>query len=222
MTRNMRSRSWPLIVTAGHVGPSMGSEYMLRALPVILDGYPRAEYVCVGPSNDDPTQMTTRAYVRSLGRLSGLLGVEGSFRVVLDEDGGNCAEAYAAQADVCVFPYVDGCALETDAFTRAFLAGRTIVVTALGQAASKLSSVPGVAAVPPACHKNLAAAVLGLLKGQVRLIDLCAPRRPVRLAGEADSERVACLRALRRSIVTWAPRETQTTHMTERRMVSRR
>ncbi|MBN1458544.1 MAG: glycosyltransferase [Armatimonadetes bacterium] len=147
----------PVIVTPGPMVPAMGLEYMVRALPRILDRYPDAFYVCVGAAADGSFDGSD-VYLSCVERLAHLTGVEDSLGLVVDDDTGRQEEEWLMAADICVFPCAETPVPRTDLLGTALGSGKPIVVTSLVE----LPCGPGVI-VPAAYHLALEQAVLRLL-----------------------------------------------------------
>lgn len=143
-------RGGPLLVSIGNVRDQKGHQYLVQATPRLLDAFPGARVVIVGPESNNVE--TVRARIRALG-------LEG--QVLLAGERRDIPEILAA-ADLFVLPSLwEGLPL---ALLEAMAAGTPVVATPVGGVVGVVQDGITARLVPPADADALADALLDLLR----------------------------------------------------------
>lgn len=152
----------PMLLTFGLLSPDKGLEYVIEAMPAILEQHPTAMFVVLGATHPHVKEQHGEAYRLSLGRLARRLGVADHVtfedRFVNDVE----LENFLAAADVYVTPYLNPEQSTSGTLARAVAAGKAVVSTPYWHARELLGDDRGVL-VPPRDSGALASAISALL-----------------------------------------------------------
>jgi glycosyltransferase involved in cell wall biosynthesis len=162
----------PVALTFGLLSPNKGIEYMLRAVPAIVESFPDFVYIVLGATHPDLVRHQGERYRIGLERLARELGIEKHVIfynrfVELDE-----LTEFIQAADVYVTPYLNPAQITSGTLAYTFGCGRAIVSTPYWHAEDLLSDGRGVL-VPFADSKALAREIIGLLSDEPRRTAMC-------------------------------------------------
>ncbi len=159
-------------LTFGLLSPNKGIEYMIQALPKIVEAYPNFVYIVLGATHPELLRQQGERYRLSLERLARNCGM--SEHVVfynrfveLDELTG-----FIQTADLYVTPYLNPAQIASGTLAYAFGCGRAIVSTPYWHAEDLLSDGRGIL-VPFANPQALAHEICGLLADEPRRALMC-------------------------------------------------
>jgi glycosyltransferase involved in cell wall biosynthesis len=178
----------PLLMTVAVLRPPKGIQYMLEAMPWILEKHPRAKYVIVGSG---PHEQPLLARCRDLGLEE---------RVVFAGHREDVPRLLAA-ADVFVLPTLDD-ALPT-VLAEAMAAGKPIVASAVGGVPEMVEDGANGLLVPPAQVGELAQACAQLLEDEARRRRMGEVSREVAAARFDIRKQGAALSDLYREVLEW-------------------
>jgi glycosyltransferase involved in cell wall biosynthesis len=149
--------SAPLVLSLGRLHPFKGVEYIVRAMPAILQEHPQAQALIAGPSRNTSKFGDYGTYLQ---RLASQLGVERSVHFagpVAHED----TQRYYAAADVLVIPSI------AEAFNRVLVEAAAVGTPGIVTATTGVADYAGRAGcaliVPPESGEAIADAVNRLL-----------------------------------------------------------
>lgn len=151
-----------VLLTFGLLSEGKGVEYVIRALPAILERHPNVAYVVLGATHPHALRRDGEAYRISLIRLAEKLGVQQSVvfhnrYVSLEELVG-----FICAADIYLTPYLNKEQIVSGTLAYAAGAGKAVVSTPYWYAEELLSEGRGVL-VPFKDSSTIAEAVIGLL-----------------------------------------------------------
>jgi glycosyltransferase involved in cell wall biosynthesis len=156
-----------VVLTFGLLSPDKGLEYMIEALPAIVERYPDAVFVVLGATHPQVRQRHGEEYRLRLTALARRLGVAEHVhfedRFVSDEE----LAQFLAAADVYVTPYLNPEQSTSGTLARAVATGKAIVSTPYWHARELLGDGRGLL-VPTRDSAALAAGVGELLGDPTR------------------------------------------------------
>jgi glycosyltransferase involved in cell wall biosynthesis len=118
-----------VLLTFGLLSPDKGLEYMIDALPTIVERYPNTTFVVVGATHPHVRERHGEAYRLMLTSRARRLGVDGNVsfhdRFVTDAE----IADFLAAADVYVTPYLNPEQSTSGTLARAVAAGKAVVST---------------------------------------------------------------------------------------------
>src|SRR5689334_6760851 len=157
----------PVILTFGLLSPNKGIEFVIDAMPAILESSPDAVYVVLGATHPNLVQHEGEAYRENLQRRARDLAVD-SHVVFIDQfvDQPILLE-YISMCDVYVTPYLNEAQMTSGTLAYSYGSGKAVVSTPYWHARELLDEGRGIL-VPFADAKAIAAAVAGLLTNDVR------------------------------------------------------
>ncbi|MDX2038700.1 MAG: glycosyltransferase family 4 protein [Isosphaeraceae bacterium] len=162
----------PVALTFGLLSPNKGIEYMLRAMPEILQSFPDFAYIVLGATHPDLIQVQGERYRLSLERLARELGISKNVifynRFVELEE----LTEFIRAADVYVTPYLNEAQITSGTLAYSFGCGKAIISTPYWHAEELLADDRGVI-VPFADPAALAREVRGLLGDGDRRAAMC-------------------------------------------------
>jgi glycosyltransferase involved in cell wall biosynthesis len=156
-----------LVLTFGLLSPDKGIEFVIQALPAILEQHPTTTFVVLGATHPHVKERHGEAYRLSLTSLARRLGV--SEHVTFEDrfvDDAELAEFLGA-AEVYVTPYLNPEQSTSGTLARAVAAGKAVVSTPYWHARELLGDDRGVL-VPTRDAAALASAISGLLGNEAR------------------------------------------------------
>lgn len=147
----------PLVLSLGRLHPFKGVEYLIRAVPAILQAVPDAQIIVGGPSRQTPRFGDYGAYLANLAAELGVAHAVHFIGAVPYDD----ARAYFAAADVLVIPSV------VEAFNRVLVeaaaVGTPAVVTSTTGVADYAGAAGSAIVVPPEAAEPIAMGVVTIL-----------------------------------------------------------
>ncbi len=156
-----------VLLTFGLLSPNKGIEYVLRALPEILQEFPDVVYVVLGATHPSELRNHGEAYRVSLEILVRKNKIDKSvifYNEFVDIE--NLKEFIGA-ADLYITPYLNEAQITSGTLSYAFGAGKAVVSTPYWHAAELLADDRGVL-VPFADSAAVAREVIGLLRDDTR------------------------------------------------------
>jgi len=151
-----------VILTFGLISADKGIEYVIEALPAIVQQHPDVVYIVLGATHPHVRAEHGESYRLKLELLARELGVDDNIifhnRFVSD---GELAEFLAA-ADICLTPYLQPNQITSGALAYAVGAGKAIISTPYRYAAEMLAENRGIL-VPMRDAGAIAHRVIGLL-----------------------------------------------------------
>ncbi|MFX0186447.1 MAG: glycosyltransferase family 4 protein [Candidatus Hodarchaeota archaeon] len=154
-----------VILTFGLLNPGKGIEFMIEALPEIIQKYPDVIYIVLGATHPNIIKEQGEKYRHSLQRKARDLGVENNILfhnrfVDLEE---LCE--FLGAANVYVSPYINKDQIISGTLAYAIGAGKAIISTPYWYAEESLAGGRGII-VPFKNHKLLAKAIIDLLDNE--------------------------------------------------------
>lgn len=156
-----------VLLTFGLLSPGKGIEYVLKALPSIVQQFPDVVYIVLGATHPSLVREHGESYRLSLERLAEDLGVEKHVIfynrfVELHE-----LTEFIAAADIYITPYLNEAQAVSGTLAYAFGCGKPVISTPYWHAQELLEGDQGIL-VPFADSDSLAKAVEALLGNPVR------------------------------------------------------
>jgi len=168
-----------VILTFGLLSQNKGIEYVIQALPEVLERYPKTVFVVVGATHPNVKRAEGETYRLSLQRLARQLGVEKNVifhnRFVTLEE----LMEFIGSADVYITPYLNQDQITSGTLAYAMGAGKAVISTPYWYAEELLGDGAGVL-VPFRAPEALAQAILHLLEDEA---ERHAMRKQAYLAG---------------------------------------
>jgi len=157
----------PVLLTFGLLAPDKGIEYVLEAMPRILEQFPQALYLVVGATHPHVKAGQGEAYRRALEARVEALGIGASVRfhnrfVSLDELTG-----FLAAADLYLTPYLKAEQSTSGTLAYAVGSGRAVLSTPYAYAQELLADGRGIL-LPWRDPEAIAREVTGLLADDAR------------------------------------------------------
>jgi glycosyltransferase involved in cell wall biosynthesis len=159
-------------LTFGLLSPNKGIEYMLHAVPEILESFPDFVYIVLGATHPALVREQGERYRLSLERLARNLGI--SKHVIFYNRFVELKELteFIRAADIYVTPYLNEAQITSGTLAYSFGCGKPIVSTPYWHAEELLADGRGVL-VPFADSKALAREIRGLLRDEPRRQAMC-------------------------------------------------
>jgi glycosyltransferase involved in cell wall biosynthesis len=159
-----------VLTTFGLINPDKGIEYVLEALPQIVDMYPEVLYLVLGESHPQVRLHRGESYRRKLLRLVSNLGLQRHVRfhnrfLPLEE-----LTQYMLATDVYIMPYLNPNQIVSGTLSYAMATGKAVVATPFLYAKEVLAEGRGVL-VEFRDPEAIARAVLRLLSDQELLLE---------------------------------------------------
>lgn len=129
----------PLLLTFGLLSPDKGIEYVLDALPAILERHPEAVYVVLGATHPKIKEEQGESYRASLAERAHRLGVSASVRFLDRFVEQKELEDYLGAADLYLTPYLQAEQITSGTLAFAVGAGKAVVSTPYWYAAELLA-----------------------------------------------------------------------------------
>ncbi len=157
-----------VLLTFGLLHRNKGIEYMIEALPAIVERYPKTMYLVLGATHPHVIRDEGEAYRLSLQRRVRELGLENHVLfhprfVELEE-----LVEYLGAADICVTPYLNMDQITSGALAYSMGSGKAVVSTPYWHAEELLADGRG-RLVPVRDSKALAETISALLENEVEL-----------------------------------------------------
>lgn len=162
-----------VILTFGLLSPDKGIEYVIEALPRIVERHPNAVYMVVGATHPHVKERSGDAYRRALTMLALRLGVDAN--VVFHNRFVSLPELveFLSAADIYVTPYLNAEQSTSGTLAYAVGAGKAVVSTPYRYARELLADDRGVL-VPSRDSVAMASAINDVLDQPERLAELGA------------------------------------------------
>jgi glycosyltransferase involved in cell wall biosynthesis len=151
-----------IVSTFGLVDPRKGLEYMIRAMPAVVERHPEALYLIVGKTHPELVRKVGEAYRNELCDLAEALGLDQHVEFVDEYLSQRQIMDFLLASDVYVTPYLDPNQITSGTLAYALGAGKAIVSTRYLHATEALADGRGVL-VDFHSEGQLAAAVLRIL-----------------------------------------------------------
>lgn len=152
----------PVILSFGLLGPGKGLEWVIEAMPAVLEAVPKARYVILGATHPDLLRREGEAYRDRLKARAAALGVAGRVSFVDRFVGKAELGAWLTAADIFVTPYPNLQQIVSGTLAYAMSAGRAVVSTPYAYAAELLDHGRG-RLVEPGSPEALARVFIELL-----------------------------------------------------------
>lgn len=157
-----------MLLTFGLLHQNKGIEYMIEALPAVVERHPKTTYLVLGMTHPSVLKHEGESYRLSLQRRVRDLGLEDHVLfhprfVELDE-----LLEYIGASDICVTPYLAMEQITSGALSYAMGSGKAVISTPYWHAEELLSDGRG-RLVPPQDSKALSKEILSLLDNPVEL-----------------------------------------------------
>jgi glycosyltransferase involved in cell wall biosynthesis len=155
----------PVILTMGLISPDKGIEYVIEALPTILQQFPRCVYVVLGATHPHVKAHAGESYRLSLEQRARALGADDALifhnRFVSQEE----LNEFLAAADIYITPYLQPEQITSGTLAYAVGAGKAVVSTPYRYARELLADGRGIL-VPSRDASAIAHEVIGLLEDE--------------------------------------------------------
>lgn len=135
-----------VLLTFGLLSPNKGIEYMIQAMPRILEACPRAFYVVLGATHPHLIAREGESYRNQLKALADSLGVGESVSFVNRYADTETLLAYLRAADVYVTPYLNEAQITSGTLSYAVALGKPVISTPYWHAAELLAEGRGLLA----------------------------------------------------------------------------
>lgn len=136
-------RGRTILTTFGLVDPRKGLEYMIDAMPAIVERHPDALYLIVGKTHPELVRRAGEAYRNALWEQVTARGLERSVAFVDEYLSQHEIVEYLLASDVYVTPYLDPNQITSGTLAYALGAGKAIVSTAYLHATEALAEDRG-------------------------------------------------------------------------------
>jgi glycosyltransferase involved in cell wall biosynthesis len=152
----------PVILTMGLLSPDKGIEYVIEALPTILERFPNCVYIVLGATHPHVKAHAGESYRLSLEQRARALGADDALifhnRFVSQEE----LNEFLAAADIYITPYLQPEQITSGTLAYAVGAGKAVVSTPYRYARELLADGRGIL-VPWRDPSAIAHEVIGLL-----------------------------------------------------------
>lgn len=156
-----------VLLTFGLLSPNKGIEYVLEALPEILEESPQVVYIVLGATHPNELRDHGEAYRVSLEILARKLRIERNVIFYNDFVDLENLKEFIGAADLYITPYLNEAQITSGTLAYTFGAGKAVVSTPYWHAAELLADGRGVL-VPFADAGAIAREVTGLLRDDTR------------------------------------------------------
>jgi glycosyltransferase involved in cell wall biosynthesis len=151
-----------VLLTFGLLSPNKGIEYVLKALPTILEKFPNVVYIVLGATHPNELREHGEAYRVSLEMLAKKNKIEKNVIFYNDFVDLENLKEFIGAADLYITPYLNEAQITSGTLSYAFGAGKAVVSTPYWHAAELLAEDRGVL-VPFADAQAIAREVTKLL-----------------------------------------------------------
>jgi glycosyltransferase involved in cell wall biosynthesis len=160
-----------LLSTFGLIGPSKAIEYVIRALPTIVEKHPKVLYLVIGETHPHIRQREGEAYRNSLVELAKELGVQKHVRFNNRFLSNSELIRYLAATDVYIMAYLNKDQIVSGTLAYAVGCGKAVVATPFAYAQEMLSDGRGII-VPFKDPDAIAVGVNSLLGDRRKLLQM--------------------------------------------------
>ncbi|MDQ2743085.1 MAG: glycosyltransferase family 4 protein [Chloroflexota bacterium] len=161
----------PLLSTFGLIGPSKAIEYVIQALPAIVEQSPNVQYLVIGETHPHIRKRDGEAYRNSLTGLARELGVQRHVRFNNRFLSNSELIRYLAATDVYIMAYLNKDQIVSGTLAYAVGCGKAVVATPFTYAQEMLSDGRGII-VPFKDPAAIAVAVTSLLGNRKKLLQV--------------------------------------------------
>lgn len=161
----------PLLSTFGLIGPSKAIEYVIQALPAIVEHHPDVLYLVIGETHPHIRQREGEAYRNSLVDLARQLGVERHVRFNNRFLSNSELIRYLAATDVYIMAYLNKDQIVSGTLAYAVGCGKAVVATPFTYAREMLADGRGIV-VPFKDPQAISTAVNSLLDDRRKLLNM--------------------------------------------------
>jgi glycosyltransferase involved in cell wall biosynthesis len=156
-----------VLLTFGLLSPNKGIEYVLNALPAVVEQFPEVVYIVLGATHPNELRHHGEAYRLSLEILATKNKLEKHVIFLNQFVDPENLKAFMGAADLYITPYLNEIQITSGTLAFAFGSGKAIVSTPYWHAADLLAEDRG-ALVPFADSSAMVKAILGLLHDDTR------------------------------------------------------
>ncbi len=161
----------PLLSTFGLIGPSKAIEYVIRALPAIVETSPEVQYLVIGETHPNIRRNEGEAYRNSLVELAKELGVQRHVRFNNRFLSNSELIRYLAATDVYIMAYLNKDQIVSGTLAYAVGCGKAVVATPFTYALEMLADGRGII-VPFKDSEAIGVAVNSLLTDRKKLLQM--------------------------------------------------
>lgn len=156
-----------VLLTFGLLSPNKGIDYVLRALPQILEEFPEVVYIVLGATHPNELREHGEAYRVSLEMLAKKNKIEKNVVFYNDFVELENLKEFIGAADLYITPYLNEAQITSGTLAYTFGAGKAVISTPYWHAAELLADDRGVL-VPFADAPAIAREVIALLRDDAR------------------------------------------------------
>ncbi len=156
-----------VLLTFGLLSPNKGIEYVLKAMPEILNEFPDVVYIVLGATHPNELREHGEAYRVSLEMLAKKLKIEKNVIFYNDFVELENLKEFIGAADLYITPYLNEAQITSGTLAYTFGAGKAVISTPYWHAAELLAEDRGVL-VPFADADAIARETSGLLRDDTR------------------------------------------------------
>lgn len=156
-----------VLLTFGLLSPNKGIEYVLKALPEILNEFPDVVYIVLGATHPNELREHGEAYRLSLEMLAKKLKIEKNVIFYNDFVELENLKEFIGAADLYITPYLNEAQITSGTLAYTFGAGKAVISTPYWHAAELLAEDRGVL-VPFADAESIARETIALLRDDTR------------------------------------------------------
>jgi glycosyltransferase involved in cell wall biosynthesis len=161
----------PLLSTFGLIGPSKAIEYVIQALPTIVEQHPHVLYLVIGETHPHIRQREGESYRNRLTELARDLGVQRHVRFNNRFLSNSELIRYLAATDVYIMAYLNKDQIVSGTLAYAVGCGKAVIATPFTYAKEMLSDNRGVI-VPFRDPEAIANSATALLSDRKRLLQM--------------------------------------------------
>lgn len=156
-----------VILTFGLLSPGKGIEYVLWALPKVIEKFPNVVYIILGATHPNIVKEQGESYRLSLERLAHELGIKKNVifynRFVSSEE----LKEFIGAADIYITPYLNKAQITSGTLSYSFGCGKAVISTPYWHAEELLADDRGVL-VPFRDSEAIANAIIDLLSNEAK------------------------------------------------------
>jgi glycosyltransferase involved in cell wall biosynthesis len=156
-----------VLLTFGLLSPNKGIEFVLDALPGILERFPDVVYIVLGSTHPNEMREHGESYRLGLETLAKTNGIAKSVIFYNDFVDLEKLKAFIGAADVYITPYLNEAQITSGTLAYTFGSGKAVISTPYWHAAELLANDRGIL-VPFADSAAIARETIGLLGDDVR------------------------------------------------------
>ena len=162
LKRKLELPDGQMLLTFGLLSPNKGLEYVLEALPAVLERHPDTTYICLGATHPHIQEEFGEQYRDSLKELAARLGIEKN--VIFEDRFVSQAELvdYIGAADIYITPYLNPAQIVSGTLAYTIGAGKAVVSTPYWYAEELLADGRGLL-VPFRDSQAIAGAILSFM-----------------------------------------------------------